>query len=88
VPAGIAIQAVPTIVGAYLGAVAGFAAVRVFLVLAVLLLGLYIVALVALVGAGVTVRAERRRRHEPDEPEPPQHGLPPEPLSLREPAAR
>jgi membrane protein len=61
-PAGVAIQAVPAIVGLYVGATAGFAAVRLFLLLAVVLLGLYIVALVGLVGAGVAVRAERRGR--------------------------
>jgi uncharacterized BrkB/YihY/UPF0761 family membrane protein len=62
-PAGIAMQAVPTIVGAYFGAAAGLAAVRVFLLLAVLLLGLYVMALVILVGAGVAVTRERRLRH-------------------------
>lgn len=62
VPAGLALQAVPAIVGSYFAAAAGFAAVRVFLLLAVLLLGLYVMALVLLVGAGVAVRAERRHR--------------------------
>jgi len=62
VPAGLALPAVPAIVGLYFGAAAGFAAVRVFLLLAVLLLGLYVMALVILVGAGVAVRAEQRRR--------------------------
>jgi membrane protein len=62
-PAGLALQAVPAVVGLYFGAAAGFAAVRVFLLLAVLLLGLYVMALVILVGAGVAVRAEQRRRH-------------------------
>ena len=50
VPAGIAIQAVPSIVGLYFGAGAGFAAVRLFLLLAVIIAGLYIIALVTLVG--------------------------------------
>jgi membrane protein len=62
VPAGIAVQAIPAIVGLYLSWAAGFAAVRVFLVIAVLLLGLYIMALVVLVGAGLAVVEERRRR--------------------------
>jgi uncharacterized BrkB/YihY/UPF0761 family membrane protein len=62
VPAGIAIQAVPSIVGLYFGAGAGFAAVRLFLLLAVILLGLYVIALVTLVGAGIAVTYELRRR--------------------------
>ena len=61
-PAGVALQAVPAIVGLYFGAAAGFAAVRLFLLLAVLLLGLWVMALVMLVGAGVAVRTERRAR--------------------------
>jgi YihY family inner membrane protein len=61
VPAGIAIQAVPTIVGLYFGAGAGFAAVRLFLLLAVILLGLYVIALCTLVGAGIAVTYELRR---------------------------
>jgi membrane protein len=61
VPAGIAIQAVPTVVGLYFGAGAGFAAVRLFLLLAVILLGLYVIALVTLVGAGIATTYERRR---------------------------
>jgi YihY family inner membrane protein len=62
VPAGIAIQAVPTLVGLYFGAGAGFAAVRLFLLLAVILLGLYVIALVTLLGAGIAVTFELRRR--------------------------
>jgi uncharacterized BrkB/YihY/UPF0761 family membrane protein len=62
VPAGIAIQAVPAFVGLYFGATAGFAAVRLFLLLAVILLGLYVIAMVTLIGAGLTVRSELRRR--------------------------
>ena len=62
VPAGIAIQAVPSIVGLYFGAGAGFAAVRLFLLLAVMVAGLYIIALVTLVGAGIAVTYELRRR--------------------------
>jgi membrane protein len=61
VPAGIAIQAVPSIVGLYLSAGAGFAAVRLFLLLAVILLGLYVIALVTLVGAGIAVTYELKR---------------------------
>lgn len=61
-PAGVAIQLVPAIVGLYVGATAGFAAVRLFLLLAVMLLGLYIVALAMLVGAGIAGRVERDAR--------------------------
>jgi uncharacterized BrkB/YihY/UPF0761 family membrane protein len=63
-PAGIAIQAIPAIVGLYFGAAAGFAAVQVFLLLAVLLGGLYVMALVLLVGAGLAVGQERRARRQ------------------------
>jgi uncharacterized BrkB/YihY/UPF0761 family membrane protein len=62
VPAGIAIQLVPSVVGLYFGAGAGFAAVRLFLLLAVIIAGLYIIALVTLVGAGIAVKYELRRR--------------------------
>jgi YihY family inner membrane protein len=62
VPAGIAIQAVPSLVGLYFGAGAGFAAVRLFLLLAVILFGLYTIALLTLVGAGIAVTSELRRR--------------------------
>ena len=48
IPAGIALQAIPALVGLYFDAAAGFAAVRIFLLLAVLLLGLYVMALVLL----------------------------------------
>jgi YihY family inner membrane protein len=61
VPAGIAIQAVPSVVGLYFGAGAGFAAVRLFLLLAVILLGLYVIAMCVLVGAGIAVGSELRR---------------------------
>ena len=61
VPAGIAIQAVPSLVGLYFGAGAGFAAVRLFLLLAVILFGLYVIALCTLVGAGIAVTVEQRR---------------------------
>lgn len=59
VPAGVAIQAVPAIVGLYVGWAAGFAAVQVFLLLAIVLLGLYIVAMAMLVGAGLAGILER-----------------------------
>jgi membrane protein len=62
VPAGIAIQAVPSIVGWYFQAGAGFAAVRLFLLLAVILLGLYVIAVCTLVGSGIAVTYELRRR--------------------------
>jgi uncharacterized BrkB/YihY/UPF0761 family membrane protein len=62
VPAGIAIQTIPALVGVYVGAAAGFAAVRLFLVLAVVLLGLYVMATVILVGSGLAVRRELRHR--------------------------
>ena len=61
VPAGIAIQAVPSLVGLYFGAGAGFAAVRLFLLLAVILFGLYVIALCTLIGAGIAVTYELRR---------------------------
>jgi hypothetical protein len=59
VPAGVAIQVVPAIVGLYVNAAAGFAPVQVFLLLAVVLLGLYIVAMAMLVGAGLAGCLER-----------------------------
>ena len=61
VPAGIGIQVIPAIVGAYVNAAAGLAATRIFLALAVILLGLYIMALALLVGAGTAARLEVRR---------------------------
>jgi membrane protein len=66
VPAGAAIQAVPWLVGLYFGAAAGFAAVRLFLLLAVLLLGLYTMAAVLLVGAGIASSGENRIRRRDD----------------------
>lgn len=62
VPAGVAMQAVPSLVGLYVGATAGFAAVRLFLLLAVVLFGLYAIALVMLVGAGMCAQRELRHR--------------------------
>lgn len=63
VPAGLAVQAVPAIVGVYFGAAAGLAPARIFLLLAVLLLGLYVMAMLLLIGAGLAVGRERRARH-------------------------
>jgi membrane protein len=60
VPAGIAIQAVPALVGLYVGNFVGFAAVRLFLILAIVLLGLYVMATVILVGSGLAVKRELR----------------------------
>lgn len=80
-PAGLVIQAIPAIVGLYFDAAAGFAAVRIFLLLAVLLLGLYAMALGLLVGAGVAVKLEMKARDRA-EPVVPAAGLPPR----REPA--
>jgi uncharacterized BrkB/YihY/UPF0761 family membrane protein len=65
IPAGVAMQGIPTLVGLYFGAAAGFAAVRLFLLLAVLLLGLYLMAMLMLIGAGLAVGAESRRRGRP-----------------------
>ena len=61
-PAGIAIQAIPALVGLYVGNFVGFAAVRLFLILAIVLLGLNVMATVILVGSGVAVKRELRHR--------------------------
>jgi membrane protein len=60
VPAGIAIQAIPALVGLYVGNFVGLQAVRLFLILAIVLLGLYVMATVILVGAGLAVKREVR----------------------------
>ena len=60
-PAGMAIQVIPNLVGVYVANAGGFAAVRLFLVLAAVLIGLYLMATVLVVGAGVAARRERRR---------------------------
>src|SRR3954469_20900231 len=60
VPAGIAIQAIPALVGLCVGNFVGFAAVRLFLTLAIVLLGLYVMATVILVGSGLAVQREVR----------------------------
>jgi uncharacterized BrkB/YihY/UPF0761 family membrane protein len=78
-PAGIAMQAVPALVGLYVGAAAGFAAVQLFLILAVVLLGLFVLATILLVGSGLAVEAEQRlreRRTEPVERPPPAAPVP------------
>ena len=62
VPAGIGLQIVPSVVGLYVNAVAGFQAVRLFLVLAVVLLAVSLLATLVLVGAGIAASAERRAR--------------------------
>jgi membrane protein len=62
VPAGIGLQIVPSVVGLYVNAVAGFQAVRLFLVLAVVLLAVSLLATLVLVGAGIAAYAERRAR--------------------------
>ena len=59
-PAGVAIQAIPALVGLYVGNFVGFAAVRLFLILAIVLLGLYVMANVILIGSGLAVNRELR----------------------------
>lgn len=59
-PAGVAIQAIPALVGLYVGNFVGFAAVRLFLILAIVLLGLYVMANVLLIGSGLAVKRELR----------------------------
>ena len=60
IPAGLAIQGIPALVGLYVTNFVGFAVVRLFLVLAVILLGLYVAATVILVGCGLAVKRELR----------------------------
>jgi membrane protein len=60
VPAAIAIQAIPALVGLYVGNFVALQAVRLFLILAIVLLGLYVMATVILVGAGLAVKREVR----------------------------
>ncbi len=62
IPAGIAVQGVPTLVGLYVGATARPTTGRLLLVLAVVLLGLWLLAALMLVGAGVAVNVEQRFR--------------------------
>ena len=61
-PAGIGLQVIPTIVSVYVKAAAGLQAVRLFLVLAVVLLAVSLLATLVLVGAGIAASAERRAR--------------------------
>ncbi len=67
-PAGVALQAIPWLIGLYFDAAAGLNVVRVFLLLAVLLFGLYTMAMVMLFGAGIAVKAEQRRRRRAQAP--------------------
>src|ERR671932_1464215 len=60
VPAAVAIQAIPALVGLYVGNFVGLQAVRLFLILAIVLLGLYVMATVILVGSGLAVKRELR----------------------------
>lgn len=62
VPAGIGLQIVPSVVTLYVSAVAGFQAVRLFLVLAVVLLAVALLATIVLACAGIAASAERRAR--------------------------
>lgn len=86
VPAGLALQTIPALVGLYFDAAAGFAVVRIFLLLAVLLGGLYAMALALLVGAGVAVRLEERSRAREEQRLAPKAGLPPAGVGARAPA--
>jgi membrane protein len=79
-PAGIGLQVVPTVVSLYVSAVAGLQAVRLFLVLAVVLLGLSIVSILLLVGAGIAASAERAARAAAQRSRP-------QPVAARPPAA-
>ncbi len=89
-PAGVAIQAIPALVGLYVGNFVGFAAVRLFLILAIVLLGLYVMANVLLIGSGLAVKRELRyarratRRVQPRRP--PAAPVPSLPRSEPEPA--
>ena len=79
-PAGIGLQVVPTVVSVYVTAAAGLQAVRLFLVLAVVLLGLTIVSMLVLVGAGIAASAERVARAAARQSRP-------QPVAARPPAA-
>lgn len=89
-PAGIGLQIVPSVVGLYVNGVAGFQAVRLFLVLAVVLLAVSLVAMLVLVGAGIAASAERRaraaaRRTLPEPPAARAQSAEPEQASVRTP---
>jgi YihY family inner membrane protein len=88
-PAGVAIQAIPALVGLYFDAAAGFQAAQIFLLLAVLLFGLYAMALALLLGAGVAVKLDQRRREREARLVPPAAERPPSagPAPERVPAA-
>jgi YihY family inner membrane protein len=57
-PAGVALQLIPNLVGLYVAQSAGFQAVRLFFVLVAVLIGLYAMATVILVGAGIAAKRE------------------------------
>jgi uncharacterized BrkB/YihY/UPF0761 family membrane protein len=57
---GVALQLIPNLVGLYVAQGAGYQAVRVFFVLLAVLLGLYAMATVILVGAGIAAKRELR----------------------------
>ncbi|WP_205698064.1 YhjD/YihY/BrkB family envelope integrity protein [Conexibacter sp. SYSU D00693] len=77
IPAGVGVQVVPSVIGAYVEAAAGFAAARLFLALAVVLFGLYLMALFLLVGAGLAARIECAMEHREagSTPRAPEEGL-------------
>jgi len=87
-PAGVGLQIVPSVVGLYVSASAGLQAVRLFLVLAVMLLGLSIVATLVLVGAGIAAVTERRARAAARRPRPRQGAAQPRPPEAERPAMR
>jgi hypothetical protein len=55
------VQVIPNLVGVYVAQAGGFAAVRLVLVLAAVLIGLYLMATVLVVGAGLAARQEKGR---------------------------
>ncbi|CAA9523742.1 MAG: hypothetical protein AVDCRST_MAG13-3558 [uncultured Solirubrobacteraceae bacterium] len=59
-PAGVALQLIPNLVGIYVAQSAGFQVVRLFFVLVAILIGLYAMATVILVGAGLAAKRELR----------------------------
>src|SRR3954447_23501390 len=88
IPAGIATQATPALVGLYVGNFVGFQAVRLFLILAIVLLGLYVMATVILVGSGLAVKREGRHlRRGATRPGPPPNRFRVEPEPEPEPEA-
>ncbi len=87
-PAGLGLQVVPSVVGLYVSAAAGLQAVRLFLVLAIVLLGLSIVAMLVLVGAGIAASAERRARAAARRTRPSVAAAAPRPTEPERPAVR